>query len=134
MILDMQRRDGAFQSPTDSHGKKVQTAFAVLFLRREFQRVLPPVTPRVYCAELDGQATDEQVRTAAARDAAQGDAVVPALLQQLRSPEVTRRRAAARALFRISGQDFRYHPGRPPDANAAALRRAQAWWSKRRRK
>lgn len=44
MLLDTQRSDGDFRSRTDSHGKKAHTAFAVLFLRRKFERVAGPLT------------------------------------------------------------------------------------------
>ncbi len=139
MILAMQRKDGAFSSPKDAagHGKAVPTALALLFLQQKFQRDLVPglaTTPAESLAsmQLEAGVGELQIRAAADVDARLGLAAVPGLLLAMRADEESRRRAAARALFLISGEDFRYHPGRSVDQNTAALRRAEKWWLGRR--
>ncbi|MBK8097539.1 MAG: hypothetical protein IPK26_10545 [Planctomycetes bacterium] len=120
--------------PRGASGHPVDTAFAILFLRRKFQKVLAPVTGPRACrtASLPADATDEAVKLAAQADAAGGDLHVPALLACLRSDLLPRRKAAVLALFRLAGADFGFTPYRDPRVQAAALRDAELWWLKRR--
>ncbi len=108
----------------------VDTAFAVLFLRRKFQRAPGPVTQSggTTVASLPAQADEKVLMAAVAYDTARGKAAVPALLENLRSPHVVRRKAAALALARISGKDFGYVPYLAPEQQTEAIRAAESWW------
>ena len=137
MILKFQKKNGDFLNRMDSYGRtgrqkaEISTPFAVLFLRRRFQRILDgPTTPgpSYVCSTLPQAASDVQMRAAIKVDVARGDEAVPDLLAAMRSPRYVRRKAAALALMRISGRDFRFHPARDAKANADALRRAERWW------
>jgi hypothetical protein len=115
-------------------GHAVDTSFAVLFLRRKFQKVQPPVTGAriLAAASLGDPADDAAVRAAAARDAAHGEWALPALVPLLRSEVSARRRAAVLALVAITRQDFGIHPWRDPHRDDDAIRRAELWWLQKR--
>jgi hypothetical protein len=139
-MLRLQLRSGGFRNPQSSPAKTsaVDTAFAILFLRRSFQRELSrpgPTTPgpSPLSHQLPADASAETIDKAVALDVARGESAVPDLLRALRDPIRPRRLAAARAFLRISRIDFRYHPDRSDEDNAAALRVAEAWWAARSR-
>lgn len=139
-ILGLQLPSGGFRSPTSSERKTgaVDTAFAVLFLRRAFQAELGPRGPTTpgptkLCHQLDADADDATIRRAVALDVARGDAAVPDLIAALKDGIGARRRAAAIAVLQIAGQDFRYHPARSDEQNAEAIRRIEGWWERRQR-
>ncbi|MGE3173904.1 MAG: hypothetical protein AB7O97_14865 [Planctomycetota bacterium] len=120
-------------APRTSNGHPVDTAFAVLFLRRKFQKVQAPVTgPRgLAAAALPADADDAAIAAAAARDAARGEAAVPRLLLLLHSDARARRCAAAAALRAITRQDFGLRPELEPQADRAAIHGAVLWWLRR---
>lgn len=144
MLCDEQKAGGGFwgasefrpPAPQTSKGHPVDTAFAILFLRRRFQKFLAPVpTTGVRapaCAALPASAGEADVRAAAERDAARGRSIVPGLLRLLHSDVVARRQAALLALHAIAGQDFGIQPYRNPREDAAAIRRAELWWLRER--
>lgn len=115
-------------------GNPVSTAFAILFLRRKFRKLLGPITPGggVRVSSLGSQATKDRVDKAVAAEVRRGKRAVPDLIKSLHSPIEVRRKAALHALIRITGQDFRYNPHLPPSKNADALKRAELWWLKNR--
>jgi hypothetical protein len=142
-ILPLQRRDGGFvalqhRSANERRsrgGSAIDTAFAVLFLRRSFRADLGaptdgPVTPGPSrgCRELAADADEAGVRAAVAYELARGRTAIPDLLAAMRRGHEPARRAAALALMRLSGEDFGYHPARTAEQNAEALRRAERWW------
>lgn len=141
MLCDEQKKGGGwwgrdeYRPPAveSSRGHAVDTAFAVLFLRRRFQKVLGPVTgvrlPRT--AALAATAGDAEIAAAAVADAMNGEVLLPGLLRVLHSDVVARRKAAVLALFAISGEDFGLQPYRSREADAAAIRRAELWWLRR---
>lgn len=141
MLCDEQLARGGWYGAEEHHpdwprgpsGHPVDTAFAILFLRRKFQKVLAPVTGPRGCrsAGLPGEAGDEAVKLAASADAAEGDRHVPALLACLRSDLLPRRKAAVLALFRLAGADFGFEPYLAPGRQAEALRAAELWWLRR---
>ncbi len=143
MFLRMQLRKGGWFSATDigggaskgGMGNPVNTAFAVLFLRRKFKKLLAPTTPGggIRVAHLGPQATPERVQDAVAAEVRRGVRVVPDLIKSLHSSIQVRRKAALRALIRITGKDFGYNPHQPPANNADALKRVELWWLKNRR-
>ncbi len=84
-------------------------------------------------AHLGPQATPERVQDAVAAEVRRGVRVVPDLIKSLHSSIQVRRKAALRALIRITGKDFGYNPHQPPANNADALKRLELWWLKNRR-
>lgn len=142
MLVDTQRPGGGWRvtaamfpgAPEVARGDPVDTAFAVLFLRRRFQKVPGPVTgTRAPTLEsLDAKADDAAVTACAAELARRGKAAVPDLLAALRSDVAPRRRAAVRALTAIAGKDFGIDPERPFAEVADAVRRAELWYLENR--
>ena len=141
MILELQRRNGAFVDPLNNRrssnrrGSLVDTAFAVLFLRRAFRRSLEhPVTPGpgYFCLSLPIDASPEEIDRAARNDFGRGVKAIPDLLECMRGSAMARRKAAAMAIFKIAGEDFGYHPYRSAEDNAEALRAIELWWLKNR--
>ena len=141
MLLAKQRHGGGWVSamdfpsgelnPAAGIGNPVATAFAVLFLRKRFQKVLiTPLTPlrEVPLGALDAQASDPTIQATAKVEIARGKAAVPDLLMALRSDIATRRRAALLALTALAGKDFGIDPLATPDQQASELRAAEAWW------
>lgn len=115
-------------------GTPVDTAFAVLFLRRKFQKTAGPTTGArtVVLPALTAQSGDAEVRECAAGLVRRGKSALRDVLLALRDPLVPRRRAAALALHALAGEDFGYDPERPADANEDALRRAELWYLRNR--
>lgn len=139
MLLGAQLAGGGWcsndigSSKTDSkEGNPVSTAFAILFLRRKFRKLLGPITPGggLRVCQLGPQATPDELEEAVDAEVRRGKRVVPDLIKCLHSPIEARRKAALRAMIRITGQDFRYNPHLPPARNAEALKRAELWWLK----
>ncbi len=141
ILLRLQEKRGGFANTRKLRGGRrpppngdaIDTAFAILFLRRSFQAELRPrgpITPGPSrgCRELTADADDIQFRAAVGYDVARGRKAVPDLLATMRMGHERARRAAALALMRISGQDFGYHPARDADENGPALHRAERWW------
>jgi len=128
---DEENRPPGVRSPS---GHAVDTAFAVLFLRRKFQRLLPPVTGSDGCrsAALLPGAGDAVIRGAVAADTGHGRQHLPALLACLRSEVLERRKAAVLAIFLITGEDFGVQPYRDPAGETRAIRRAELWWLQHR--
>jgi hypothetical protein len=119
-------------APHAASGHPVDTAFAVLFLRRRFQKVPPAVTAvRLRCAGLWPDADAATVAAAVAHDADAGLTQLPGLLALLHSEVVTRRKAAVLAIFRVTGWDCGVHPYRSPEEDAERIRAAELWWLRR---
>jgi hypothetical protein len=141
MFVDEQLADGGWASP---HGRAfvrpgsavspVDTAFAVLFLRRRFQKVPTPLTEerRVVLAALDEHAPPTAVDACVEGLVKRGKECLPEVLQALRSEFATRRRACVRALAAIAGETFGLDPELDATANQEALRRAELWYLKHR--
>jgi hypothetical protein len=145
MLLDEQADGGGWNSATDmgpvlapgvarGRGAPVATAFAILFLRRKFQKVAGPLTQaRVpILAQLGEQASSAEVQACADGLVARGKAAMVEVLTALRSEVGARRRAAALALQAIAGQDFGYDPEAGEEANRLPLRGAEKWWLQHR--
>ncbi|MGE3173868.1 MAG: hypothetical protein AB7O97_14685 [Planctomycetota bacterium] len=141
MLVTAQGRDGSWQSeqrvfglPVGIEGSPVDTAFAVLFLRRRFQKVLGPVTAArtVVLDALGAQAPAADVDACTAGLVRRGRSALPDVLRALRSDVAPRREAAVRALRAIAGEDFGIDPARSADDNRSALRRAELWYLKTR--
>jgi hypothetical protein len=143
-LLRLQDEDGVFGGKRGAREKQpiftassISTAFAVLFLRRKFQREPIGAITReggYTCLGLPDGSSGQQVEQAAARDAARGVTVVPDLLRALRSPIAARRRAATIALTKVCGRDFGLDPALAPERNSDALKAAELWWLSEGRK
>lgn len=142
MFVDAQRSDGGWSTPhgmvmvrgKPTESSPVDTAFAVLFLRRKFQKIAGPITPErtIVLAALSQQSTVSDVDNCVAGLVRRGKAALPDVLLALRGEVVPRRRAAVAALRRIAGEDFGIDAEQDAAHNAAALRRAELWHLKNR--
>ena len=142
LLCDQQKKGGGFagrrelrpKAAASSKGHPVDTAFAVLFLRRKFQKVIGPTTGprRPASALLPTDANEAAWRRAAVTDASRGDGIVPALLQLLEDEALARRKAAILAIHAITGESFGLHPYRTAEQNASALAAAARWLDDRK--
>ena len=141
MLLAMQLAGGGWTSDTDGYrgveldkgrGNGTPTAFAVLFLRRKFQKATP-VTPRTATlAGLGPHATAAAVDECTAELVRRGKEALFDVVRALRSEVVPQRRSAAAALQSISGQQFGFDPERDELANRDALRAIELWYLRNR--
>lgn len=118
---------------TKGRGDMVPTAFAILFLRRKFQKVAGPITPRVVVlANLGSASKPEDVDACAKGLVARGKAAMPEILHALRSEIGPQRKAAAMALRALAGQDFGYDPAQDPQHSRDAIHAAELWYLRNR--
>lgn len=137
MLCDEQDDGGGWRSPVDhgagsvlskGRGDLVSTSFAVLFLRRKFQKVAGPITQHVVVfANLGPKSKPEDVDACAKGLVARGKAALPEVFHALRSEIGSQRQAAALALAAIAGQDFGYDPARDAQQNRDAIHAAELW-------
>ncbi|HEU4417797.1 MAG TPA: hypothetical protein VFT55_02605 [Planctomycetota bacterium] len=141
MFVDTQQSGGGWASKSDGglgghmpgSGHSVSTAFAVLFLRRKFQKNLGPVTPRpVMLAAVGPTAAPKDIESCTAELVRRGKGAMPDVLKALRCEVEPRRRAACNALLAIAGDAFGYDPALDQDRNQDALRKAELWYLKNR--
>jgi hypothetical protein len=142
MLVAEQLPGGGWRSAFDGHsgsqldrgrGDAVPTAFAVLFLRRKFQKDLAAVTPQVVrLVNLGPKSPAKDVEVCVQQLVAGGKTVLPDVLQALRSEAEPRRRAAALALQALAGQTLGYDPALGVEANRGAVRAAELWYLRQR--
>lgn len=142
MLIDAQRPGGGWVSDTDGYrgpelaggrGNAVPTAFAVLFLRRKFQKTIGPITPHIVTLAAVGPMSKQKDIDACADELVRrGKEAMPDLLAALRSEIEPQRRAAAAALSKIAGDSFGYDPAGNADKNRDAVRKAELWYLKNR--
>jgi hypothetical protein len=142
MLIDDQRSGGGWSSSQDvfpgSHlsngrGDSVPTAFAVLFLRRRFQKDAGPITGVVVrLANIGPRSKPAAVDECARQLVAAGLPAMPDVLKAMRSDVGPQRQVAAKALAAITGEGFGYDPAADRAANRAAVRRAELWYLKHR--
>ena len=141
MFGEQQRPAGGWQTAfgnaapaSPRHGSPIDTAFAVLFLRRSFRKIAGPVTgPRtIVLAMLDSDSTGSQVHQCAKGLVVRGKLAMVDILKAMRSEVPPRRRAAAMALALIAGSDFGFDPKLAAEHNREALRKAELWYLKNR--
>mgnify|MGYP000973375254 CR=1 FL=1 len=132
MFVEAQSPEGRWQG--SSLDEAAETAFAVLFLRRRFQKISAPVTAErtIVLDALGPQSTAEAVTACVDGLVRRGKSAVPDILAALRGDVVNRRRAAVRALATIAAVDFGIDPEAEAKANELALRRAELWYLKNR--
>ncbi|MEC8252067.1 MAG: hypothetical protein VX044_02560 [Planctomycetota bacterium] len=142
MLIEDQRSGGGWSSSQDafpgSHlsngrGDSVPTAFAVLFLRRRFQKNAGPITGSVVrLANIGPRSKPEAVEECARQLVAAGVPSMPDVLKAMRSDVGQQRQVAAKALTAITGEGFGFDPAADREANRAAVRRAELWYLKNR--
>lgn len=142
MLVDAQLPGGGWSSTQDGYpggrlaggrGDLVPTSFAILFLRRKFQKVLGPITQRVVnLVNIGPMSKPPEIEACAAELIRRGKPAMPEVLHALRSEIEPQRRAAAAALQGIAGEAFGYDPGKDAAANRDALRKAELWYLKNR--
>lgn len=142
MLVDEQLTGGGWRG--DEHGEQdrnlpkglgsaVATSFAVLFLRRKFQKEPGPITPSIVTLPTIGpMSKPKHVQACADELKKRGKAALPEVLKALRSKIENQRRAAAMALTAIAGQDFGYDPALDPADSSRVIRKAELWYLKNR--
>ncbi|MCA8964358.1 MAG: hypothetical protein H6838_02015 [Planctomycetes bacterium] len=126
-------QDGVMGMVADAAGDPVATSFAILFLRRKFQKQVGAVTQYVVrFVNLGPHSPDKDVEACAEQLVAQGKEVMPDVLKALRSKIEPQRRAAAAALQGIAGETFGYDAAKDADGNLAAVRAAELWYLRNR--
>ncbi|HLQ36386.1 MAG TPA: hypothetical protein VK348_01195 [Planctomycetota bacterium] len=145
MFVDQQLGNGGWSSPTDrmlghgagagvaaGNGSPVSTAFAILFLRRKFQKLPTPITgiSVPFLGMLTAETPDKDVTACGQALAARGKDALLEILNALRNDLPTRRRAAAIALHGLAGQDFGFDPLLDEAGNRSAIHRAELWYLK----
>lgn len=143
MFVDMQLSGGGWTSTRDGfpghrlsrkRGDSVPTSFAILFLRRKFQKEIGgPLTENIVRLVNIGPASKQQAIDECARQLVkQGKKAVPDILKALRSDVAPKRQAASKAFQEIAGDTFGFNPKLDRDANRSAIRRAELWYLKNR--
>lgn len=142
MLVGEQLPGGGWRSKTDGHqgdnlsknrGTSVATAFAVLFLRRKFQKVAGPITPSIVTLPTIGPNSKQQDVDACAEHLQKlGKKALPDVLKALRSDIARQREAAAAALRGITGQDFGYDPAIGAEGNREVIKKAELWYLRNR--
>lgn len=136
MFVDDQLAGGGWRSPQagarpeagQGRGDAVSTAFAVLFLRRKFQKVAGPLTLRsVTLLQIDEQSPDADVTACTEGLKKRGKSAMPDILKALSGEVVARRRAAAGALKAIAGDDFGFDYRQDAAHNRTAIAKAELW-------
>ncbi len=121
-------RNAPVRGKEKSSGQPASTAFAVLFLRRKFQKISGPITPHIVTlAAIGPKATAQDLEDCVAELVRRGKAAVPDVLLAMRSELAPQREAAAKALAELAGEDFGYDPKLDAEQNGAALRKAELW-------
>lgn len=136
MLVDDQLNGGGWRSPQlgarpdagQGRGDAVSTSFAVLFLRRKFQKVAGPLTLRsVTLLQLDQQSSDVDVTSCAEGLVKRGKSAMPDVLKALSGEMLTRRRAAGMALKALVGDDFGFDYRQDAAHNRTAIAKAELW-------
>lgn len=142
MLVDLQLPGGGWRSDTDGYpgthlgqgrGNSVSTAFAILFLRRKFQKNVAAITPHIVTLAAVGRySKDADVDACADELTRRGKAAMPDVLFALRSDIEPQRRAAAKALLAIAGETFGYDAKADAETNQQAVRSAELWYLRNR--
>ncbi len=142
MFVHLQLPGGGWTSTADGYqgthldrgcGDGVPTAFAILFLRRKFQKDVVPITAHVVrLVNIGPRSPDKDVEACAQQLLQRGKEAMPDVLQALRSDVEPQRRAAAKALAAIAGESFGYDPAQDATGNRDAVRAAELWYLRHR--
>ncbi|MCR9244207.1 MAG: hypothetical protein NXI31_04190 [bacterium] len=142
MLLDHQLPGGGWVG--EEHGERennlpfgrgsaIATSFAVLFLRRKFQKDLVPITPKVMTLpQIGPNSLPKHVKECAAELKRRGKAAMPDIVWALRSKIRNQREAAATALVGITGKDFGYDTAADPATQGRAVKQVELWYLRNR--
>lgn len=118
---------------SNGQGDSVPTSFAILFLRRQFQKQSRPITPRIVRLVNIGPFSKQKDIDACVKNLARrGKAAMPDVLNAMRSDVEPQRQVAKQALLAITGDDFGYDEAKDRDANRRAIRDATKWYLRNR--
>ncbi len=142
MLVERQLPGGGWQSRHDGHpghhiskgrGDSVPTAFAVLFLRRKFQKYAGPITTRIVrLVNIGVRSKPAEVDECARQLANKGKAAMPEVVRAMRSDVAPQRQVAAKVLDAVVGGRFGFDPDADRDDNRRAVRKAELWYLKNR--
>jgi len=143
MFVEEQLSGGGWTSTRDGfpghrlsrkRGDSVPTSFAILFLRRKFQKEIGgPLTENIVRLVNIGQASKQKDIDECARQLVKrGKEAIPDILKALRSEVPQQRHAAVLALRDITKQSFGFDHKSDYDKNRSAVRKAELWHLKNR--
>ena len=142
MFVEEQLSGGGWSSSSDGHpghhlsnrrGDSVPTAFAILFLRRKFQKDIGPITQRIVrLVNIGPRSEAADVEECARQLAKKGKAAMPEVVRAMRSEVGPQRRVAAKVLDAVVGERFGFDPDGDRDGNRSAVRKAELWFLKNR--
>jgi hypothetical protein len=142
MFVEEQLSGGGWSSMRDGYpghnlsnkrGHSVPTSFAILFLRRKFQKEVGPLTENIVRLVNIGPASKRKDIDECARQLVQrGKEAMPEVLKAMRSDVEPKRLAAAQALEQIAGGLFGFNAKVDRDKNRSAVRKAELWYLKNR--
>lgn len=142
MFVDEQLSGGGWSSSRDGYpghnlsnkrGHSVPTAFAILFLRRKFQKEAGPLTENIIRLVNIGPSSEQKDIDECARQLVQrGKEAMPKVLKALRSDVEPQRHAALQALKEIAGGSFGFDAKADRNKNRSAVRKAELWYLKNR--
>ena len=142
MLCDAQLPGGGWSSTKDGfpgrrlskkRGDAVPTSFAILFLRRKFQKKAGPITQRVVrIVNIGPRSKPKDIEECAEQLIQRGKKAMPEVIDALRSEIETQRQAAALALEGIVGHRYGFDPKADREANRGAVRKVELWFLKNR--
>ncbi|MGC6486983.1 MAG: prenyltransferase/squalene oxidase repeat-containing protein [Planctomycetota bacterium] len=142
MLVEQQLSGGGWSSSTDGHpghhlsnrrGDSVPTAFAILFLRRKFQKHPGPITQRVVrLVNIGPRSKAADVEECARQLVEKGKAAMPEVVRAMRSDVAPQRQVAAKVLDAVVGERFGFDPDADRDENRSAVKKAELWYLKNR--
>lgn len=142
MFVEEQLSGGGWSSRKDGfpgthlsrkRGDSVPTSFAILFLRRKFQKNVGPLTPNIVrLVNIGPHSKRKDVDECARQLVKRGKDAMSGVLRALRSDVEPQRRAAAQALQGIVGEVFGYDAKKDREANTKAVNKATHWYMKNR--
>ena len=143
MLVEEQLTGGGWRSLSDGfpghhlskkRGDAVPTSFAILFLRRKFQKVAGPITQHVVkLVNIGPRSQQKDIDACAAQLVQRGKEAMADIFKGLRSDIEPQRRAAQQALVGVAGKDFGYNPVLDREANRSAVKRAELWYLRNRK-
>ena len=145
MLIKQQQSEGGWKTGfgdaakgPPKYGSPIDTAFAVLFLRRSFRKEAGPLPVPVTGSRgttllmLEDNSTGQDVHRCAEGLVRRGKRAMPDILKALRSEVGPRRRAAALAMALIAKTDFGFDADSSLEENREALHEAELWYLKNR--
>ena len=109
------------------------TAFAILFLRRKFQKTVGPVTLHIVkIVNIGPLSPQKDVDECSKQLVSRGKSAMAEVINGLRSDIELQRCAAAQALMGITNQSFGFDPKADREANRSSIRAVELWYLRNR--